>query len=190
MTPEDALAWGFSGPPLRASGIAWDLRRSQPYEVYDQLEFDIPVGRNGDCYDRYLVRMAEMRREHEDHQAVPGADAARARCGSQDNKFTPPQRSEMKRSMEALIHHFKLLHRGLSHPGRRDLHGDREPEGRVRRLSDRRRQQPAVSLQDPADRLRLPAGDRASFASATCWPTRWPSSARSTSCSARSTGRA
>ena len=115
MTPEDALAWGFSGPPLRASGVAWDLRKSQPYEVYDQLDFDIPVGRNGDCYDRYLVRMNEMRQS----LAIIKQCLARLPSGPvriQDNKFTPPKRQEMKRSMEALIHHFKLYTEGYHVP--------------------------------------------------------------------------
>ena len=115
MTPEDALAWGFSGPPLRASGIAWDLRKSQPYEVYDQLDFDIPVGRHGDCYDRYLVRMAEMRESTKIiKQCLARIPEGPVRIA--DNKITPPHRSEMKRSMEALIHHFKLFTEGYHIP--------------------------------------------------------------------------
>jgi NADH-quinone oxidoreductase subunit D len=115
ISAEDALAWGFSGPPLRASGLPWDLRRSQPYETYDQLEFDIPVGRNGDCYDRYLVRMQEMR------ESVKIIDQCLAKMKPgpvkiQDRKFTAPTRGEMKRSMEALIHHFKLYTEGFHVP--------------------------------------------------------------------------
>ena len=115
ITAEDALAWGFSGPPLRASGVPWDLRRAQPYEMYERLSFDIPVGRNGDCYDRYLVRMAELRestriiRQCLEHMK-PGPVKV------QDHKITPPPRAEMKRSMEALIHHFKLYTEGFHVP--------------------------------------------------------------------------
>jgi NADH-quinone oxidoreductase subunit D len=115
ISAEDALAWGFSGPPLRASGLPWDLRRSQPYETYDELEFDIPVGRNGDCYDRYLVRMQEMR----ESVKIIRQCLAKMKPGPvkiQDRKFTAPTRGEMKRSMEALIHHFKLYTEGFHVP--------------------------------------------------------------------------
>ena len=128
MTPEDALAWGFSGPPLRASGVAWDLRKSQPYEVYDQLDFDIPVGRNGDCYDRYLVRMNEMRQS----LAIIKQCLARLPSGPvriEDNKFTPPKRQEMKRSMEALIHHFKLYTEGYHVPAGATYTATESPKG-------------------------------------------------------------
>jgi NADH-quinone oxidoreductase subunit D len=115
MSAEEALAWGFSGPCLRASGVPWDLRRSQPYDRYDQVNFDVPVGRNGDCYDRYLVRMEEMR------QSVRIIQQALARMQPgpikvQDHKFSPPPREEMKHSMEALIHHFKLFSEGYHVP--------------------------------------------------------------------------
>ena len=115
MTPEMALAWGFSGPNLRASGIPWDLRRSQPYDKYSEVEFDIPVTRNGDCYDRYLIRMVEMRESVKIIQQC----LAKMKPGPikvQDRKFTPPKREEMKRSMEALIHHFKLYTEGYHVP--------------------------------------------------------------------------
>ncbi len=128
MTPEDALAWGFSGPPLRASGIAWDLRKSQPYETYDQLEFDIPVGRNGDCYDRYLVRMNEMRQSVGSiKQCLRLLPEGPVRI--QDNKFTPPRRTEMKRSMEALIHHFKLYTEGYHVPAGATYLATESPKG-------------------------------------------------------------
>lgn len=128
MTPEDALAWGFSGPPLRASGVAWDLRKSQPYEVYDQLDFDIPVGRNGDCYDRYLVRMSEMRQSvNIIKQCLARMPAGPVRI--QDNKFTPPKRQEMKRSMEALIHHFKLYTEGYHVPQGATYTATESPKG-------------------------------------------------------------
>jgi len=115
MSAEEAMAWGFSGPCIRASGVPWDLRKSQPYEMYDRLDFDIPVGRNGDCYDRYLVRIAEMRESVKMikqclAQMKPGPVKV------QDRKFSPPTRGEMKHSMEALIHHFKLFTEGFHVP--------------------------------------------------------------------------
>ena len=112
---DEALAWGFSGPNLRASGVAWDLRRSQPYDKYAEVEFDIPVGRHGDCYDRYLVRIAEMR----ESVKIVRQCLAKMRPGAvklQDRKITPPTRAEMKHSMEALIHHFKLYTEGYHVP--------------------------------------------------------------------------
>jgi NADH-quinone oxidoreductase subunit D len=115
MSAEQALAWGFSGPCLRASGVPWDLRRAQPYDKYGEVEFRVPVGRNGDCYDRYLIRIAEMR---ESVKIIRQA-LARMQPGPvkvQDRKFTPPTRAEMKRSMEALIHHFKLYTEGFHVP--------------------------------------------------------------------------
>jgi NADH-quinone oxidoreductase subunit D len=110
-----ALSWGFSGPNLRASGVAWDLRRSQPYDKYAEVEFEIAVGRHGDSYDRYLVRMAEMR----ESVKIIKQGLAKIKPGPvkvQDRKFTPPKRSEMKHSMEALIHHFKLYTEGYHVP--------------------------------------------------------------------------
>jgi NADH-quinone oxidoreductase subunit D len=115
ISAEDALAWGFAGPNLRASGVPWDLRRSQPYDKYEHVEFDVPVGRHGDCYDRYLVRMEEMRQS----VVIVKQCLARMKPGPvkvQDNKFSPPHRAEMKRSMEALIHHFKLFTEGYHVP--------------------------------------------------------------------------
>jgi len=115
ISAEDALAWGFSGPALRGSGVAWDLRRSQPYDKYAEVEFDVPVGKHGDCYDRYLVRMAEMR----ESVKIIKQCLAKMQPGPvkvQDRKFTPPTRAEMKHSMEALIHHFKLYTEGYHVP--------------------------------------------------------------------------
>ncbi|WP_370285074.1 NADH-quinone oxidoreductase subunit D [Pseudooceanicola nanhaiensis] len=116
VTEEDIQNWGFSGVMVRGSGFAWDLRRAQPYECYDEFEFQIPVGKNGDCYDRYLVRMEEMRQStHIIRQCVaklreePGEVLARG-------KITPPKRGDMKTSMEALIHHFKLYTEGFRVP--------------------------------------------------------------------------
>ena len=115
VSQQDALDWGFSGVMVRGSGMAWDLRRSQPYEVYSELDFDIPVGKNGDCYDRYLVRMDEMRQSlriiKQAIQMMPEGPVH-----TEDGKVFPPSRSEMKRSMEALIHHFKLYTEGYHVP--------------------------------------------------------------------------
>jgi NADH-quinone oxidoreductase subunit D len=115
MSAEMAMEWGFSGPCLRASGVPWDLRKSQPYEIYDQLDFEIPVGRQGDCYDRYLVRMMEMRQS----LSMVRQCLARLQPGPikvLDNKIVPPSRGAMKRSMESLIHHFKLYTEGYHVP--------------------------------------------------------------------------
>jgi NADH-quinone oxidoreductase subunit D len=115
ISAEQALAWGFSGPCLRASGVPWDLRRSQPYAMYDRVVFDVPVGRNGDCYDRYLVRLAEMRESVKIiRQCLEQMRPGPVRVG--DHKITAPTRTEMKRSMEALIHHFKLFTEGFHVP--------------------------------------------------------------------------
>lgn len=116
---EDAWAWGFSGVMVRGSGAKWDLRRSQPYECYDELEFDIAIGKNGDCYDRYLVRMEEMRQSVRIMKQC--IDLLRSPDGqgpisSVDGKVVPPKRGEMKRSMEGLIHHFKLYTEGYKVP--------------------------------------------------------------------------
>jgi NADH-quinone oxidoreductase subunit D len=115
VSAEDALSWGFSGPNLRASGIAWDLRRSQPYDKYAEVDFEIPIGKHGDCYDRYLVRIAEMR----ESVKIVKQGLAKIKPGPikvQDRKFSPPKRAEMKHSMEALIHHFKLYTEGYHVP--------------------------------------------------------------------------
>ena len=117
VSKEDAVRWSFSGVMVRGSGIAWDLRRSQPYENYNDFEFDIPLGVNGDCYDRYLCRMQEMRESTKIIRQV--CDMLRKTRGpvmTTDNKITPPRRGEMKRSMESLIHHFKLYTEGFRTP--------------------------------------------------------------------------
>ncbi len=114
---EDALSWGFSGVMVRGSGAAWDLRRAQPYECYSELEFDIPVGVHGDCYDRYVVRMEEMRQSTKImKQCVERLLKETGPAHSTDHKITPPKRGEMKRSMEALIQHFKLFTEGFHVP--------------------------------------------------------------------------
>ncbi len=117
VSPERAIEIGFTGPMLRGSGIAWDLRRNQPYEVYDRLDFEIPVGSNGDSYDRYLVRIEEMRQSTRIIQQC--VDWLRANPGpvmADDRKVVPPRREEMKADMEALIHHFKLFTEGYALP--------------------------------------------------------------------------
>lgn len=115
VTKDDALDWGFSGPMLRGSGVPWDLRKSQPYDVYGRMDFDIPVGKTGDCFDRYLVRVEEMRQSLRIiMQCVEEMPVGPVR--TQDNKIAPPLRGEMKQSMEALIHHFKLYTEGYRVP--------------------------------------------------------------------------
>ena len=117
VTPERALALGFSGPMVRGSGIEWDLRKKQPYEVYDRMEFDIPVGRNGDCYDRYLVRVEEMRQSNRIiRQCVEWLRQNPGPVITDNHKIAPPSRVEMKISMEELIHHFKLFTEGIHVP--------------------------------------------------------------------------
>ena len=117
VSREEAMAWGFSGVMVRGSGIAWDLRRSQPYECYSELDFDIPLGVNGDCYDRYLCRMQEMRESVKIMlQCVERLRKTPGPVLTEDNKYAPPRRGDMKRSMEALIHHFKLYTEGLHTP--------------------------------------------------------------------------
>ncbi len=117
VTPERALQLGFTGPMLRGSGIEWDLRKKQPYEVYDRLDFDIPVGVNGDSYDRYLVRMEEMRQSNRIiTQCVAWLKANPGSVMSDNHKVAPPSRGDMKTNMEELIHHFKLFTEGIHVP--------------------------------------------------------------------------
>jgi NADH-quinone oxidoreductase subunit D len=130
VDPERAKALGFTGPMLRGSGVAWDLRKKQPYEVYDRLDFDIPVGVHGDCYDRYLVRIEEMRQSNRIvRQCI---DWLRANAGpviSDDHKVAPPSRLEMKESMEELIHHFKLFTEGMHVPAGEAYAAVEHPKG-------------------------------------------------------------
>lgn len=113
--PDEALAWGFTGPMLRGSGIPWDLRRAQPYEVYDRMDFEVPVGRNGDCFDRYLVRVHEMRQSLGlIRQCLGAMPEGGVLVG--DPRLRPPRRGTMKKSMEALINHFKLYTEGVRVP--------------------------------------------------------------------------
>jgi NADH-quinone oxidoreductase subunit D len=117
VSPERALQLGFTGPMLRGSGVEWDLRKKQPYEVYDRMDFDIPVGATGDCYDRYLVRIEEMRQSNRIvKQCVKWLRANPGPVMVDDHKLVPPRREEMKADMEALIHHFKLFTEGFCIP--------------------------------------------------------------------------
>ena len=128
VTAEQAMEWGFSGPMLRGSGVAWDLRKAQPYDVYERIDFDVPVGKNGDCYDRYLVRMEEM------HQSLAimrqcVAEMPEGPVMTEDRKIAPPRRGEMKQSMEALIHQFKLYTEGFHVPAGETYTAVEAPKG-------------------------------------------------------------
>ncbi len=115
ISAEQCFDWGFTGPNLRASGVAWDLRKAQPYDAYADMDFDIPVGKHGDCYDRYLVRIVELRESLKIiKQCLAKMPGGRSR--TDDRKISPPSRGEMKDSMEALIHHFKLYTEGYHVP--------------------------------------------------------------------------
>ena len=128
VSAEDALDWGFSGPMLRASGVPWDLRKAQPYDVYDRMDFDIPIGKNGDCYDRYLVRVEEVRQSLRIvDQCV--RDMPEGPVVTESNKVAPPRRGEMKHSMEALIHHFKLYTEGYRVPAGETYTAVEAPKG-------------------------------------------------------------
>jgi len=117
VSEQQAFEWGFTGVMLRGSGVKWDLRKSQPYEIYDELDFDIVIGKNGDCWDRYLCRMEEMRQSNElMKQCLKLLRETPGPVMAQDGKVSPPRRAEMKGSMEALIHHFKLYTEGPKVP--------------------------------------------------------------------------
>ncbi|MCX8475109.1 MAG: NADH-quinone oxidoreductase subunit D [Sphingomonas sp.] len=128
VSREDAIAWGFSGPMIRAAGIPWDIRRSQPYDVYDRMEFDIPVGTRGDCYDRFMVRVEEVRQSarimKQCLNEMPDGPVL-----TLDRKVAPPKRGEMKQSMEALIHHFKLFTEGYHVPAGEVYVATESPKG-------------------------------------------------------------
>jgi NADH-quinone oxidoreductase subunit D len=125
---DDAIAWGFSGPMIRAAGLPWDLRKSQPYDVYDRMDFEIPVGTNSDCYDRFMVRVEEVRQSariiKQCLREMPDGPIA-----STDRKVVPPKRAEMKSSMEALIHHFKLYTEGFHVPAGEVYVATESPKG-------------------------------------------------------------
>ena len=128
VTAEQAADWGFSGPMLRGSNVAWDLRRAQPYDAYDKIDFDVPIGRNGDSYDRYLVRIEELRQSVRIiKQALAQMPAGPVKVN--DRKVAPPPRAEMKHSMEALIHHFKLYTEGYHVPAGETYTAVEAPKG-------------------------------------------------------------
>jgi NADH-quinone oxidoreductase subunit D len=130
VTQEQAMQLGFTGPMLRGSGVAWDLRKKQPYSVYDRLDFDIPVGVTGDCYDRYLVRVEEMRQSNRIiRQCIEWLRANPGPVMADDYKVSPPPRLEMKESMEALIHHFKLFTEGYTVPAGEVYQAIEHPKG-------------------------------------------------------------
>jgi NADH-quinone oxidoreductase subunit D len=130
VTPERAKALGFTGPMLRGSGIEWDLRKKQPYEVYDRMQFDIPVGVNGDCYDRYLIRVEEMRQSNRIvNQCIDWLRKNPGPVMVDDHKVAPPSRLEMKSNMEELIHHFKLFTEGMHVPSGEAYAAVEHPKG-------------------------------------------------------------
>ncbi len=128
VSAEQAMDWGFSGPMLRGSGVAWDLRKAQPYDVYDRMEFDIPIGKHGDSYDRYVLRMEEM---HQSLRIMRQCldDMPEGPIKTDDRKIAPPPRAEMNRSMEALIHHFKLYTEGYRVPAGETYTAVEAPKG-------------------------------------------------------------
>jgi NADH-quinone oxidoreductase subunit D len=153
VAPERALALGFSGVMLRGSGIEWDLRKKQPYEVYDRMEFDIPVGRNGDTYDRYLVRIGEMRQSNRIvRQCVDWLRKNPGPVITDDHKVAPPSRVEMKESMEQLIHHFKLFTEGMHVPEGEAYAAIEHPKGEfgVYLVSDGANKPYRMKLRSPA----------------------------------------
>ncbi|HIV78662.1 MAG TPA: NADH-quinone oxidoreductase subunit D [Candidatus Sphingomonas excrementigallinarum] len=125
---EDAIKWGFSGPMIRGSGIPWDLRKSQPYDAYNKVDFDVPVGTSGDCYDRFMVRVEEVRQSARIMKQCL-AQMPEGPVLATDRKVTPPKRAEMKRSMEALIHHFKLYTEGYHVPAGEVYVATESPKG-------------------------------------------------------------
>ena len=128
VSKEDAIAWGFSGPMIRAAGIPWDIRKAQPYDVYDRMEFDVPVGTKGDCYDRMMVRVEELRQSARTMKKCL-RDIPEGPIASFDRKVVPPKRGEMKQSMEALIHHFKLYTEGFHVPAGEVYVATESPKG-------------------------------------------------------------
>jgi NADH-quinone oxidoreductase subunit D len=128
LSAQDAADWGMSGPMIRASGVAWDLRRAQPYDAYAEMDFDVPIGKNGDCFDRYLVRIEEMRQSvriiKQCLEKMPSGPVK-----TDNRKISPPSRGEMKRSMEALIHHFKLYTEGYHVPAGETYTAVEAPKG-------------------------------------------------------------
>jgi NADH-quinone oxidoreductase subunit D len=132
IEPDVALAWGFSGPSLRGSGVNWDIRKATPYLGYENYQFDVPLGEHGDVYDRYLCRIHEMRECIKIiRQALKHLPSATGSFRSEDRKFTPPPRAELGRSMEAVIHHFKLWTEGFSAPDKEVYVAIESPRGEI-----------------------------------------------------------
>ena len=162
VTLKQAWEWGFSGVMVRGSGAAWDLRKAQPYECYAEMDFDIPIGKNGDCYDRYLIRMEEMRQSARimkqciEKLRAPEGQGPVARRGQQDLSAAARRDEALDGGADPS---FQALHRGLPCADRRSLRRGRGAEGRVRRVSGRRRHQQALQMQDPRARLCASAGD-------------------------------
>ena len=152
VSPERALQKGFTGPMLRGSGIEWDVRKNQPYEVYDKLDFDIPVGVNGDCYDRYLCRINEMRQSNRIiKQCVDWLRANPGEVMSDNHKVAPPKRHAMKTNMEELIHHFKLFSEGMHVPEGEIYVGTEHPKGEfgIYMISDGANKQYRLKIRAP-----------------------------------------
>src|SRR5712664_3209815 len=164
VTPERAMALGFTGPMLRGSGVPWDLRKKQPYAVYDRMDFDIPVGTNGDCYDRYLVRVEEMRQSNRIiRQCVDWLRKNPGPVITDNHKVAPPSRVEMKSNMEELIHHFKLFTEGMHVPPGEAYAAIEHPKGEfaVYIISDGANKPYRVKLRPP-DYVHLAALDEMS----------------------------
>ncbi len=185
ISGDDALDWGFTGVMLRGSGIPWDLRKAQPYDGYEKYDFDIPVGKTGDCFDRYLCRIEEMKQSihiiRQVLETLPDGPHA-----SDDRKVTPPKRADMKKSMEALIHHFKLYTEGFHVPEGRPMPPWKRPRANSASIWS-----PTVPTARTNARFRHPVSGifrpPTSCRVVTCLPTPSPSSARSTSYSGRLT---
>ena len=153
VSPERAMALGFTGPMLRGSGVAWDLRKKQPYEVYERMDFDIPVGVSGDCYDRYLVRVEELRQSNRIiKQCVKWLRENSGPVIAADHKVTPPKREEMKGDMESLIHHFKAFTEGYCVPAGEAYAAVEHPKGEfgVYFISDGANKPYRMKLRSPA----------------------------------------
>jgi len=131
IEPEKALAWGITGPSLRGSGVAWDIRKSMPYSSYDEFEFNVPVGEHGDVYDRFYVRILEMRESVKIIKQAIKKLPASGPFRSQNRKFVPPPRAELGRSMEAVIHHFKLWTEGFAAPDQEVFSAIESPRGEI-----------------------------------------------------------
>ena len=182
VSSEDAVAWGFTGPMLRASNVAWDIRKAQPYDVYDRVDFDVPVGLTGDCYARYLVRVEEMRQSNRIIRQCLEDMPKDGPIKVNDYKVAPPPRAEMKRSMEALIHHFKLYTEGYHVPAGEVYVGTEAPKGEfgVYLVSDGTNKPYRCRIRAPGF-AHLQA--LTSAAAAICWRIPWRSSGPWTSCS-------